>query len=239
MSNGEPALRIAFDMDGVLADMHSALAIEAERMFGEQGHPPCPRSRRRSNRNHRPRPPSPPLPGCPDVDRAAIRDAVAARGGNRRLLGRACGNGTGHRRTPGAAGRRAAVGGALRHPAAANPRLPGAEADAGTGSGGTASTFPASTPRAAAAARLLLALNLDVVVDDRFEGCVDVVDESSARPILVWRGPDERVLARARRLGITVVRSAGECLDLLEKVERRRASEPGLMSRLRHALRRK
>ena len=41
------SLRIAFDMDGVLADMYAALGDEAERLFGEtpSADPPRPRNR--------------------------------------------------------------------------------------------------------------------------------------------------------------------------------------------------
>jgi hypothetical protein len=81
------------------------------------------------------------------------------------------------------------------------------------------------------------ALNLDAVVDDRFEGCVDVVDDSAARAVLIWRESDDRVSARARRLGITVVRSAGECLSLLAESGGAVAAAPSLTTRLKSLLR--
>ena len=59
------------------------------------------------------------------------------------------------------------------------------------------------------------ALELDVVVDDRHENCYDVVVDSGARSILVWRGQGEQFSAAAERLGVEVVRTVGECLDLL------------------------
>ena len=49
------------------------------------------------------------------------------------------------------------------------------------------------------------ALQIDVVVDDRPENCLDVVLESQAGAILVWRGQRESVPASARRMGIAVV----------------------------------
>ena len=58
------------------------------------------------------------------------------------------------------------------------------------------------------------ALNLDVVVDDRREHCLDVVVESTAHPILVLRSNDA-VPANAARLGITVTESPSRCLTLL------------------------
>jgi hypothetical protein len=62
--------------------------------------------------------------------------------------------------------------------------------------------------------RLAAALQLDVVVDDRRDNCVDIASESSARAILVWRGGDRETIVSAQRLGIRVVQSVDECLDL-------------------------
>ena len=46
------------------------------------------------------------------------------------------------------------------------------------------------------------ALQMDVVVDDRPENCLEVATESKARPLLVWRDPIELVPSGAKRLGI-------------------------------------
>ena len=67
--------------------------------------------------------------------------------------------------------------------------------------------------------RIAAALALDIVVDDRPENCVDVVSDSMARPILVWRDGNRTVPASATRLGIPVVRSVGECLDILSGID--------------------
>ena len=48
--------------------------------------------------------------------------------------------------------------------------------------------------------RIASALTLDLVVDDNPENCLDVVMESEARAILVWRGGADVVPASARRL---------------------------------------
>ena len=76
------------------------------------------------------------------------------------------------------------------------------------------------------------ALHLDVVVDDRPENCLDVVLESRAGSILVWRGGAETVSASARRLGIAVVPTVAACLDALVETDR---AETGttLLDRLR------
>jgi hypothetical protein len=67
--------------------------------------------------------------------------------------------------------------------------------------------------------RIADALNLDVVVDDRPENCLDVALESKAAAILVWRGTKEAVPASARRFGIAVVPSVAACLEALVEVE--------------------
>jgi hypothetical protein len=63
------------------------------------------------------------------------------------------------------------------------------------------------------------ALDLDVVVDDRPESCRDVIAESSARAILVWRNPSPQQSLAAQRLGIGVVRTVDECLARLGEIE--------------------
>jgi hypothetical protein len=64
--------------------------------------------------------------------------------------------------------------------------------------------------------RVAAALALDVVVDDRPENCLDVIADSHAHAMLVWRGAEQGpMLDSTRRLGIAVVRTAGECLELL------------------------
>src|ERR1041384_1639080 len=45
------------------------------------------------------------------------------------------------------------------------------------------------------------ALQMDVVVDDRPENCLEVVTESKARALLVWREPVELLAPGATRLG--------------------------------------
>src|SRR4029079_6896468 len=81
--------------------------------------------------------------------------------------------------------------------------------------------------------RIAAALALDVVVDDRPENCLDVVVDSKARAIFVCRGPAEPA---AQRLGIGVVRSVAECLDVLTEIDRSTREQPGLMSRVKRAL---
>jgi hypothetical protein len=80
--------------------------------------------------------------------------------------------------------------------------------------------------------RIAEALRLDFVVDDRPENCLDVVLESKAGAIMVWRGTKASVPVSARRLGIAVVSSVNAALDALVETEKG-GSEGGLLDRLR------
>lgn len=81
--------------------------------------------------------------------------------------------------------------------------------------------------------KVATALSLDVVVDDRTENCLDVKVDSTARAFLVCRTPTPHVAENAARLGIEVVRSVGECLDRLTAPA---AAKPGFVKRLKAAL---
>jgi hypothetical protein len=85
--------------------------------------------------------------------------------------------------------------------------------------------------------RIAAALDLDFVVDDRPENCLDVVVDSKARAILVWRDDESHLPAAAKRLGIGVVRSVDECLDILAQIDSERPAEkPHVLARVRRLL---
>ncbi len=84
--------------------------------------------------------------------------------------------------------------------------------------------------------RLAEALRLDVVVDDRPDNCLDVLLESKAGAILVWRGDERAVPASARRMGIGVVPTVDACLSALVEAERDTAGNGGMIDRLRRLL---
>jgi hypothetical protein len=85
--------------------------------------------------------------------------------------------------------------------------------------------------------KIASALALDVLVDDRPENCLDVAIDSTARAILVWRGEEGKVPASARQLGIGSVSSVRECLDILESLDRSEADEgAGVIDRLKRLL---
>jgi hypothetical protein len=81
--------------------------------------------------------------------------------------------------------------------------------------------------------KVAAALSLDVVVDDRPENCLDVKLESRARAILIWNANFADIPPNAQRLGIEPVAGIGACLDLLAA---HRPDRPGLFARLRHII---
>jgi hypothetical protein len=84
--------------------------------------------------------------------------------------------------------------------------------------------------------KIAASLALDVIVDDRPENCLDVAIDSSARAILMWRGDANSVPGSARQLGIGSVGSMAECLDILESLDRPGASLLGMVERLKRLL---
>jgi hypothetical protein len=77
------------------------------------------------------------------------------------------------------------------------------------------------------------ALSLDIVVDDRPENCLDVKLESRARAVLIWNEDLAHLPPNARRLGIEPVVGIGACLDLLTATPN---GQPGLFSRIRNLI---
>jgi hypothetical protein len=96
--------------------------------------------------------------------------------------------------------------------------------------------FPSLYVVSTSRGRIAQALGLDVVVDDRPENCLDVSIDSKARAILIWRGDESAVPASARRLGIGGVTSVAACLDLLVAADDETQSDGGLMDRLKRLL---
>lgn len=80
-------------------------------------------------------------------------------------------------------------------------------------------------------------LGLDAVVDDRPENCLDVVADSQAKSILVWRDSPRTAPPGASRLRVETVFSFGEALDqLLALSVARRSVTAGLVGRMRQKL---
>ena len=79
------------------------------------------------------------------------------------------------------------------------------------------------------------ALALDAVIDDRVENCLDIVTDSKAQSILVWRADQATVPPGAELMGVRVVDSCTAALDLLEQ-QTAGDGRKGLMGRVRAAL---
>src|SRR5438034_2415516 len=84
--------------------------------------------------------------------------------------------------------------------------------------------------------RIAAALDLDIVVDDRPENCLDVVVDSKARAILVWRDDEKQLPPNTSRLGIGVVKSVAECLDILKQIDSPPREQPRVMDRVMRLL---
>jgi hypothetical protein len=81
--------------------------------------------------------------------------------------------------------------------------------------------------------RIADSLRLDVVIDDRPDNCLDVVLESKARAILIWRGAPGAIPGSAKRMGIAIDHTLGSCLDKLVEAEKAAETPADLMQRLR------
>jgi hypothetical protein len=79
------------------------------------------------------------------------------------------------------------------------------------------------------------ALRLDYHIDDSAQNCIDVISDSRAKPILIVPSADPTTVTSARTLGIGTAASVGECLDILEEASLAR-SQPGLLQRIAAAV---
>jgi hypothetical protein len=80
--------------------------------------------------------------------------------------------------------------------------------------------------------RIAASLALDIVIDDRPENCLDVVVDSKAQAILVWRSTAMPPPAPAQRLGIGVVKSVADCLEVLIQTDSTSRQEGGVVDRV-------
>jgi hypothetical protein len=81
------------------------------------------------------------------------------------------------------------------------------------------------------------ALTLDIVVDDTPENCVDVASDSKARTIAIFRNQDRQPPAVFSQMGIHVVNSTAQCLDLLAEIDSSLAQpQPGRLERVMRTL---
>jgi hypothetical protein len=76
------------------------------------------------------------------------------------------------------------------------------------------------------------ALALDAVVDDRPENCLDVALDSKAQAILIWNGDQQKAPLGVDRLSVLVVKSIADALDALIKLDDQK-HQPSLARTLR------
>jgi len=203
------SLRVAFDMDGTVADMQTVLDLEAARLFGEA------------------------LPAAGEGLSAAQQSRLweRVRGIDNFWT-------TLPEMAPGIVARIAATAERRRWEVVfitTRPACDGATTQRQTQRWLEAHGFPLPSVMVLQRSRGRLAdvLQLDAVVDDRPENCVDVASDSQAVPILIWNGPVGRVPAGFTRMGVRPVPSITEALTLLERLDEDRGS-----SRVRRTIRR-
>jgi uncharacterized protein len=229
-------LRIGFDLDGVLADMESELLRQAEQLFGE---PPLsvPLSEPVADMN---------TPGDTSGEPAeitppALKVRMTTRQ-QRRLWKHVASidnfwEGLAEIE-PGAVARLAAVASPRRWEViflTKRPETAGRTAQVQTQRWLASKGFemPSVFVVQGSRGKIAAALDLDIVVDDRPESCMDVSVDSQARPILVWRDKQKPLPAGAQRLGIGSVRSIHECLDILIQIDTQHQREqPGVIDRV-------
>jgi hypothetical protein len=192
------ALRIAFDMDGVLADMEAALADHAEG-----------------------------LSGADDATSRRLWQRVAAIENFWESL---------NELEPGTVARLHALALERRWEVIFLTRRPstaGATAQIQTQRWLEARgfTLPSVYVVQRSRGQIAAALALDFVIDDRPENCLDVAVDSKARPILILRDDGTLLPAAIRRLGIGVVGSVSQCLDILAQIDVAETS-PGMVTRV-------
>jgi hypothetical protein len=230
-------MRLGFDLDGTLADMHEALARVAKDLFPDVDPATLPQSAASEGD-----PTSAPPGDSPPPAGPAIRTARQ----QRLLWKEACSREnfweTLDEIEPGALGRLFRLVGDRRWEIiflTSRPETEGDTAQAQSHRWLAAHGFPSPSIFVVHGSRgkIADALDLDVIVDDRPENCLDVATDSKARAILVWRGDESQIPGSARQLGIGVVRSIAECLDILESLERPdQRDQLGVVERLKRLL---
>jgi hypothetical protein len=215
------SLRIAFDLDGLLADMDSARKREEDRLFGEAGSTSPTLGRAEQSREPR---------SLTDDQRRQLWQALGAIDDFWETLDEI---------EPGAVAAIAARARARRWEIiflTSRPETAGSTPQLQTQRWlqrhgfDLPSVFVVSRSRG----RIAEALGLDVVVDDLPENCRDVVSDSNATAILVWRRPLDTFPDGVRQIGCTVVASVEESLSILAGMERD-ARKPTLLERLKQA----
>lgn len=237
------ALRIGFDLDGVLADMELALEQMSEKLFRLGAKQPRqPRSRRAPSSL----PGTAPAEGSGD---APPREALDLTDRERRQLWRHVHSIDGFWETleetePGVVARLAALASERQWEIiflTRRPQTAGATSQLQSQRWLESKGFRFPSVYVVTASRGLIAaaLTLDIVVDDTPENCVDVASDSKARTIAVIRNKRNTEApppAGLKRMGIHMVRSTEACLDLLVQIDSSVEERPGAMERVMRTL---
>lgn len=235
-------LRIAFDLDGTLADFASAYADMEGRLFGaaEAGHEqPAPEPREMEQH-------------AGDADNPAASQAIAPRP-ERRAPSR---HGTRHRDQvwkaiettpnfwtflkpiePGVLDRLYELTGEYNWEVffiTQRPATAGGTVQWQTHKWLVEQGFltPSVIPLSGGRGRAAAALRLDYLIDDSPQNCVDVAADSTARAILLVDPDDPVAKNSARRIGVATAHSVHHALDLLVQATEARVN-PSLFEKLR------
>lgn len=225
-----PGLRVAFDMDGTVADMHAVLRREAEQLFGAEPRPA---------RSTADTPPD----DIPSV--VAVDDLQLDREQWRRLWDHVERIENFWTRLPemepGIVARIAATARARRWEVLFITTRPGTAGD----------TTQVQTQRwlrdhgfelpsvcviQRSRGKLASVLQLDAVVDDRPENCQAVALDSKAKAVLIWPGGRDQMPGGLDRLGVRAFVTIGDAVTWLEKLDDRRR-QTGVMRTMRRLLR--
>jgi phosphoglycolate phosphatase-like HAD superfamily hydrolase len=234
------SLRVAFDMDGTVADMYSVLRREAERLFGTAGQPAA------APLGTDPAPPPAPAaaqgPASPPVVEALHLTPRQQRQLWERVASIENFWDSLPEEEPGIIARIAETARTrrwevlfitTRPPSAGDTTQLQTQRWLHAHGFALPSVFVVQRSRG----KLADALQLDAVVDDRPENCMDVALDSKAKPVLVWHGPLETVPAGVRKMGVKPVSSISEALALLERMDDAR-KQSSLVRSIRRMLRR-
>lgn len=224
------SLRVAFDLDGTVADMYGALRVEAERLFGAGTRGAVPSGAL----------PDAVLPG-PDVvgegltarQQAELWDRVRQIGNFWTTLPEL---------EPGIIARIAETADERRWEVlfiTTRPPSAGETTQRQTQRWLEAHGFalPSVFVLQRSRGKLADALHLDAVVDDRPENCLDVAVDSKAKPLLIWPESGEAVPAGLRRMGVRPVPTISEALRFLKRLDDSR-SQSSVVRSIRRLLRR-
>lgn len=232
------SLRIACDLDGTIADMDTALQREAERLFG----PGCVlRSATKPSEDE--------SEESPEPDAAPADDPP---GESRVLTARQARSLWSHVRKienfwttldeleDGAIRRFAELSAAHRWHVVFMTRRPQTRGESTQRQSqrwlqDRGYTLPSVCVVSHSRGALAGALDMNAVIDDRPETCLDVAADSRAEPILVWRGDVTTIPRGVVGLGVTAVTSFHAALDRLEELATA-TRRPGFVDRIRSVL---